>query len=788
MKNTTQKNIHFLLSSMLFMSLILIAIDTIYQLFIVKDQHLNTLEVLSSAIPFNIVLAGISTILFAGVFLPLQLLNRLLAKVLFISLNIIVILAVLGLNQYAAQTHLPLGSDLFGYKLDDILFITGSSAEISAGTILLFLTLPACYVLLLMSLKGKAISYVSIGLFLLSIGTISFLADDLTEKSKSAYFLNDARQYYQDSRLGNNAEFLADGSPFPLMHKFESGQNGLSEHMTLRENKPNIILLVVEGLGGDFMGKTAQYPGFTPYLDSLSNHSLYYTRFMSNTGRSFGALPSILGSAPFGKNGFLELENLPEHMSLISVLKQNGYETSYYEGGNSAFDNKNRYLVNEGVDNLIDENSFDENYQKTNSTKEGFSWGYPDSEIYRKTLASLPEGNQPRLDVVLSISNHEPFSFPYKEKYLATVKKMIETNPALNGYKETIEEHPEVFASLLYTDFSIKEFMEGLQKRPDFENTIVMITGDHRLIPVAMKNQICRYHVPLLVYSPLVNEPKEINTVSSHMDLTPAITGLLAEAYHMKTPKDVPWLGLGLAKNQEREIPFMKYKGSFSDYVVGNTFLAQGKTYEIEEHLSLTEVKSPERKSLVQNALAHAKKVNRYTTSENKMIPPELKMNISNLIEISATDQKRIKGLIKGKNQSEIYFMARDSAHNQQYEIALLLLDHLNNLNYNHFDGRTLRGRIYGWNKQPEKAEEALHFVIERSPLYTDAYSALLDLYWWNSLGDKALEIEEIALQRFQNNPQFLRTVEEKMKRFDPEDFEEEVVMGEQLTFNLSQP
>jgi len=63
------------------------------------------------------------------------------------------------------------------------------------------------------------------------------------------------------------------------------------------------------------LGEGAEYGGFTPYLDSLTTKSLYWENFLSNTGRTFGVLPSLLGSLPFGKSGFMELEdfqiNLP---------------------------------------------------------------------------------------------------------------------------------------------------------------------------------------------------------------------------------------------------------------------------------------------------------------------------------------------------------------------------------------------------------------------------------------------------------------------------------------------
>lgn len=791
MKTYNKTNFQFLLLNALTLGSLLSITELAYKFFFQHSHLENIALTLAQIISFNFAFAAGITMLLTLPFVLMSMVSSRVSKIFLVLTGIIILLSTIGLNQYATQTNLPLGSDLYGYSFDDILFITGSSAEFSLSAILMFILIPTIYLTLafLKIYQNKVISIISAVILITAIVSLPLLLTDLADASKTAYFLNDTRQYLKDNQKGDDQEFLANGDEFPLMHPFNAAANGLTEHLNLTENKPNIVLLVVEGLGSDFMGKGAQYPGFTPFLDSLSDHSLYFSRFLSNTGRSFGALPSILGSAPFGKNGFLDLETLPDHMSLISVLKQNGYVTSYYEGGNSSFDNKNRYLVNEGIDNLTDENSFDQTYVKTESTKDGFSWGYPDSEIYRKTLASLPEKGQPRLDIVLSISNHEPFQFPGKEEYLNQVNQLIKSRPQLAGKRKNIEENPEVFASLLYTDASIRSFIDGLTKRSDFENTIVLITGDHRLIPISMKNQICRYHVPLLVYSPLVKEPKEIRTIASHMDIAPAITGMLANGYPMKTPENVPWLGLGLSPNNEREIPLMKYKGSFTDFIKGDTFIAQGKSYKIGKNLSLSGGVEKAETSQTHEAFELAKKSGRYTTTNNKIIPENLKMNISNLIKISKEDQKRIDELTKNLSQGEIYYMARDSAHNKNYEIALLLLDHLNNLNFNHYDGRTLRGRIYGWSDRTEQAEQELKYVINRSPLYSDAYSALLDLYWWNSLGNKAKEVATLARERFANNRDFLNTVASKMARFDPADFEEKVLpVSDQLSYNQTTP
>jgi len=102
----------------------------------------------------------------------------------------------------------------------------------------------------------------------------------------------------------------------------------------------NIVIVVVEGLGRAFTNDGAYLGNFTPFIDSLSGKSLYWKNFLSEGGRTFAVLPSILGSLPFAKKWFLELgDGMPAHLSLLSLLKYNGYHTSFYYGGDSKFDN-----------------------------------------------------------------------------------------------------------------------------------------------------------------------------------------------------------------------------------------------------------------------------------------------------------------------------------------------------------------------------------------------------------------------------------------------------------------
>jgi phosphoglycerol transferase MdoB-like AlkP superfamily enzyme len=67
---------------------------------------------------------------------------------------------------------------------------------------------------------------------------------------------------------------------------------------------PNLVFIIVEGLGRNFSGPGARLGSFTPFLDELAGRSLYFENFLSGQGRTFGVLTTVFGSLPFGETAW----------------------------------------------------------------------------------------------------------------------------------------------------------------------------------------------------------------------------------------------------------------------------------------------------------------------------------------------------------------------------------------------------------------------------------------------------------------------------------------------------
>ncbi len=693
------------------------------------------------------------------------LINAFLKKKALLIIKVVFVLLLLiqvGLAKYSLTTLLNLGADILGYSLDDIFSTVSASESFSVTYFIPFLLFPFLLFLIFRLVNKYLNERILLGYgisFIIIFGILKLIFPDISNanhQNKIAFLTCDIVKFQREkSQL--NAFNIFNREDYPLLKPFNNSQDVLAPFFNIKEEKPNIVVLIVEGLGSEFIGDKT-YSGFTPYLDGLISKSLYWENFLSTTGRTFGVVPSLLGSLPFGETGFLELPKTPSHISLISVLKANGYSTSYYSGDQSSFDKKINFFEYNEVENIIDENKYGPEYIKTQTNSGGFSWGYPDAEIFKKTLASLGRSTKPRLDIIMTLTNHEPFTFPLKEQFELKVDSILNSNKKLNVPKEDILEHKDIYTSLYYTDNSIKDFMEGYSKREDYNNTIFIITGDHRLIPISQKDKLCRFHVPLYIYSPLLKKSETFKSVSSHWDVAPSLLSFLMNNYKLNPLTETAWMSEGLDTARHfrntHKIPLMRYKGSVNDFMYKDYLLSDGELYKVNENFGTYKVTEEEIIKTMKDSLLAFKKMNAYVTQRNKIFPDSLNIYVKPKIEFSKEQLSTINTFAKGLNFDQTFEIARDKAFNKERETARLLCDYILNELPNHSDARTLKGRTLAWDGDYIKSETELLNVIKRAPFYNDSYLALLDLYWWSEQDEKSGKIYEQAIRNNVSNPE----------------------------------
>ncbi|MBR6437893.1 MAG: sulfatase-like hydrolase/transferase [Bacteroidales bacterium] len=320
----------------------------------------------------------------------------------------------------------------------------------------------------------------------------------------------------------------------PLERK-DDIKNVLGPYFKKSDVKPNVVVIIVESLGTDLFGVNENGYCYTPFLDSLSKHSLLWVNCMATTPRSFGAVPAVTGSVPHGLKGF-QFGNIPNHNSLFTILADNGYSTNAFYAGNFSFDRIYDYLVAQNIDYM---SPFYEEYKKDKSKdRDGTYWGYHDDVMFQKSMQIIEkQGKKPSLDLFVTISQHEDLQLCDKNRQ----KRFYDEAKGINPSSGMIGK----MASTLYADDAIRHFMNRYNAYDKEGNTIFIITGDHSM-NLDANNPLDAYHVPLIIWSPLLERPARFEAVVSHNDITPSLLELLKNNYGIHMPETVSWVSDGI--------------------------------------------------------------------------------------------------------------------------------------------------------------------------------------------------------------------------------------------------
>jgi phosphoglycerol transferase MdoB-like AlkP superfamily enzyme len=694
------------------------------------------------------------------------------ASIVSVFLFTFVLMLAFGTIQYFSNAHVLLGPDLFGYTVSDI-FKTITSSNGIAPAVMIFL--PSLMVLMVVGFLvlrkrriSKRISPAVMWAFSVLLSVAWFLpgspsTEDLenrveydVEINKTDFFITCAFDYVQ-GRL-NDPEQAFKETDYPLLHAIEY-KDSLGQYFNKSTDSPNLVFVIVEGMGRDFTGPGASYGGFTPFLDSLSEKSLYWDNFLSNAGRTFGALPSILGSLPYDREGFMSQGiNMPDHYTLISLLQRFGYKSNFFYGGNAGFDNQDIFLEYQGFDQIVDQSKFPSSYGR-DGLEAVSSWGYSDAELFSYASQVLVEAKSPRIDVYLTLSTHEPFIVPDKSfegRFDERLQQLNWDEPRLNKARK----YKSIFSCLLYTDNAIRNLIRYYQTRDDFNNTIFIITGDHRLIPLPPRNRIDRFHVPLIIYSPLVKSPHTFSGLSVHSDILPSVLSHLAGQYGFEFPGEMPFISGSLSTKKEfsssLDLALIRYKNGTNDFVEGEYFLSDDKLYKILPSMGLRPVDDEKTKARLQEKLRKFKAETIYACEHNRLAketPASQRMvlNLTKAEEIFVRTQEPANLTLNQKLQ-----LARSLAFDKKYFESRSILKSLLNESPNFHDARILLGRTYGWSHQYDSAVLYLEQAVQRAPGYADAYSAWCDVEYWRGDNKRSLEIVQRGLAADELNDDLL--------------------------------
>lgn len=270
----------------------------------------------------------------------------------------------------------------------------------------------------------------------------------------------------------------------------------------LKNNKPNIVLIILESFTSDVVEAFGGEKDVAPFLSQLAKDGVCFDHIYASGDRTDKGMIAVLSGFPTQAVRTIiqqpdKFERLP---SLPKELIKNGYNTSFYYGGESEFANFKSYLLSTGIEKIIDKKDFDS--EQMNS-----KWGAHDGYLFDKHIKDLKMAKQPFFSVILTLSSHEPFEVP--------IVSSFKGNDLPSKFKKAAN----------YTDSALKKYFNTIQKESWYNNTLFIIVADHgHRLPKEYTTAYDpgKYRIPLIFYGEALKKEykgKIVHLIGSQTDI-----------------------------------------------------------------------------------------------------------------------------------------------------------------------------------------------------------------------------------------------------------------------------
>jgi phosphoglycerol transferase MdoB-like AlkP superfamily enzyme len=293
------------------------------------------------------------------------------------------------------------------------------------------------------------------------------------------------------------------------------------------QQKPNVILICIESLSASFMKRFGNNKNITPFLDKISNESIFFEKTFATGTRTIRGMEAIMLSVPpTAGRSIVKRPNNNNLFSIGEVFKQKGYSRTFFYGGDGYFDNMNQFFGGNGF-NIVDRGRgflLGDNFtaKRTNIDDNEITfenaWGVCDENVYDKVIQQANishNNNRPFFNFIMTTSNHRPYTYPEG-------KIDIPSGTSREG-------------AVKYTDFAIKQFIKKAKKQAWYKNTVFVIMSDHCASSAGKSElDVANYHIPALIYNLKGVKAKNITKMTSQIDIFPTLFGYFNWTYNSK--------------------------------------------------------------------------------------------------------------------------------------------------------------------------------------------------------------------------------------------------------------
>ncbi|GMG95297.1 LTA synthase family protein [Tepidimicrobium xylanilyticum] len=292
----------------------------------------------------------------------------------------------------------------------------------------------------------------------------------------------------------------------------------------------NLIVIQVESLQNFVIDHFHEGQEVTPNLNRLIREegSLYFNNYYQQLGRGNTSDAEFVTH-----NSLYPSMEEPTYTQYVDntfyglpwILRDNGYIAWAFHGYKKDFWNRDKAYLNQGFQRFVSEEDYD--------LTETIGFGLTDVEFFKQSMGYLKEldglDDKPFYAFMITLTSHNPFKMPEKYKYLNIKAEYEDT--LLGNYLQAIH----------YTDKAIGQFIEDLKREGLYDNSILVIYGDHFAINSLNKDDqklMTDYlgypydldemlKIPLIIHIPSLEANETITRIGSALDFLPTMLNIM---------------------------------------------------------------------------------------------------------------------------------------------------------------------------------------------------------------------------------------------------------------------
>lgn len=285
----------------------------------------------------------------------------------------------------------------------------------------------------------------------------------------------------------------------------QSAADPLADDGWLTTARPHVVVVIMEGFGRTITDAVCDGEPVAPNLSRLAGESIRFENLYASSFRTDRGTVALLSGFPAQPQMSI-MKDVRKAAALPSIARtlraEAGYATRFFYGGDANFTNTRAYLFSTGFDEVADHNSMPALGPRS-------KWGYADDAVMEYVVNRIVESasdEQPRLDVWLTLSSHEPFEVPYRRL----------SDERLNAFA--------------FTDEVLGRMVERLRASDAWNDMLLVLVPDHgyQYPSDIAYNSPERHHIPMLWLGGAVRQPRAIADFASQTDFAATLLGQMS--------------------------------------------------------------------------------------------------------------------------------------------------------------------------------------------------------------------------------------------------------------------